>query len=229
MSDIRIVTAGRMTYYRYTGDELCGELYQLFCEANGAIIVSQGASVQKQTIPADSSALAEALSHIESLLSANADCACEKRPKHNEIYMQDGTYRFAPYDELFAVLETLYRQVRAEASAENLHPAGAVAAEPTPPWLIEAVQLQGIVSCQQPQDPMKSFKDMMQQQTPAPAKAVLHDDGTWDCVCGVKGLTAKFCYECGTPMPSAEWKCPSCGTVNKSRFCMECGAPRPQE
>ena len=32
-------------------------------------------------------------------------------------------------------------------------------------------------------------------------KAALNPDGSWDCACGMKGLTCKFCYECGAPRP----------------------------
>lgn len=53
------------------------------------------------------------------------------------------------------------------------------------------------------------------------------DAGTWDCSsCGQKGLTSKFCPECGTKRPEvlAAWDCAQCG--NKSitgKFCPECG------
>lgn len=52
---------------------------------------------------------------------------------------------------------------------------------------------------------------------PAPQAA------TWDCACGAKGNTGKFCPECGA---ASEWTC-SCGTVNKGKFCSECGNKRP--
>lgn len=53
---------------------------------------------------------------------------------------------------------------------------------------------------------------------------------TWDCPCGVKGLTGKFCPECGTKRPEqpATWDC-SCGAKGLTgRFCPECGAKRPE-
>lgn len=58
------------------------------------------------------------------------------------------------------------------------------------------------------------------QGAPAPAQ------GGWDCGCGQKGNTGKFCINCGKPKPepAAGWACPSCGTVNQGRFCMDCGA-----
>ncbi len=55
----------------------------------------------------------------------------------------------------------------------------------------------------------------MQPAAPAP-------QATWDCACGTKGNTGKFCPECGA---ASEWTC-SCGTVNKGKFCSECGAKR---
>ena len=48
---------------------------------------------------------------------------------------------------------------------------------------------------------------------------------TWDCSCGVKGLTGKFCPECGAKRPEkpAAWDC-SCGTKGLTgKFCLECG------
>ena len=49
----------------------------------------------------------------------------------------------------------------------------------------------------------------------------------WECSCGHKGNTGKFCSECGKPKPEA-WDC-SCGAKgNKGKFCSECGAPKPE-
>jgi len=49
----------------------------------------------------------------------------------------------------------------------------------------------------------------------------------WDCSCGQKGNTGKFCAECGKPMPPAAWTC-SCGHAgNTGKFCAECGKPMP--
>lgn len=52
--------------------------------------------------------------------------------------------------------------------------------------------------------------------------------GGWDCACGHKGNTGKFCAECGAakPVPAEGWTC-SCGAVNKGKFCAECGKPAP--
>lgn len=52
---------------------------------------------------------------------------------------------------------------------------------------------------------------------------------SWNCACGAKDNTGKFCVECGAPRPSrtAGWTCANCGTVNKGKFCSECGQPKP--
>ncbi len=53
----------------------------------------------------------------------------------------------------------------------------------------------------------------------------------WDCACGNKGITGKFCGECGAkkPEPPAVWDCPVCGTKgNTGKFCGECGAKKPE-
>ena len=65
-----------------------------------------------------------------------------------------------------------------------------------------------------------------QNQPAAPAA------GGWDCTCGQKGNTGKFCSGCGKPKPvpvSADsWTC-SCGATVTGNFCPECGAKRPQK
>ena len=53
---------------------------------------------------------------------------------------------------------------------------------------------------------------------------------TWDCECGQKGITSKFCPECGAkkPEPPATWDCP-CGQKGiTSKFCPECGSKKPE-
>ena len=55
---------------------------------------------------------------------------------------------------------------------------------------------------------------------------------TWDCACGNKGITGKFCGECGArkPEPKAAdaWDC-ACGNKGiTGKFCGECGAKRPE-
>ena len=50
----------------------------------------------------------------------------------------------------------------------------------------------------------------------------------WDCSCGQKGNSGKFCTNCGSakPAPAVGWTC-SCGAVNQGKFCQECGKPKP--
>jgi membrane protease subunit (stomatin/prohibitin family) len=51
----------------------------------------------------------------------------------------------------------------------------------------------------------------------------------WDCACGQKGNTGKFCSACGKPKPEPVqgWTCPKCGAVNQGKFCQQCGSPKP--
>ena len=53
---------------------------------------------------------------------------------------------------------------------------------------------------------------------------------TWDCVCGNKGITGRFCTECGAKKPSTEtWDC-ACGNKGiTGKFCSECGARKPEK
>ena len=67
---------------------------------------------------------------------------------------------------------------------------------------------------------------MPQQPAPAPAP----DPNAWDCSCGQRGNTGKFCAGCGKPkpipVPANSWTC-SCGATVTGNFCPECGAKRP--
>ncbi|HIU14499.1 MAG TPA: SPFH domain-containing protein [Candidatus Fimiplasma intestinipullorum] len=54
---------------------------------------------------------------------------------------------------------------------------------------------------------------------------------SWDCTCGTKGITTRFCPNCGSPKPSnqssSSWNC-VCGQTNLiSAFCPNCGRPKP--
>lgn len=78
-----------------------------------------------------------------------------------------------------------------------------------------------------------------QQPAPPPAGAPRQPNGFapgaaapngWDCSCGQKGNTGKFCMACGAkkPEPAGTWDC-ACGHKgNTGKFCMECGAPKPK-
>lgn len=70
-----------------------------------------------------------------------------------------------------------------------------------------------------------------QPEVPAPtvpAATAAPASNSWDCSCGAKGLTGKFCPECGAPRPILvqTWDCP-CGAKGLTgKFCPECGAKR---
>ena len=76
-----------------------------------------------------------------------------------------------------------------------------------------------------------AMNPLMQDTAAAGAAAVTPD--TWDCSCGAKGITGKFCPECGTkrPQPAADtWTCPECGRTGlTTKFCPECGTPCPAQ
>ena len=59
-------------------------------------------------------------------------------------------------------------------------------------------------------------------EAPAPAQAPAADG--WLCACGARS-TGKFCPECGSPRPAAEWFCTDCGAKNPAtaKFCGDCG------
>jgi membrane protease subunit (stomatin/prohibitin family) len=68
----------------------------------------------------------------------------------------------------------------------------------------------------------------MARQAPAAPATGAPSAGGWDCSCGHKGNTGKFCADCGKGRPetAAGWKC-ECGAVNGGRFCADCGKPKP--
>ena len=52
----------------------------------------------------------------------------------------------------------------------------------------------------------------------------------WDCSCGHKGITSKFCPNCGSPKPQSGWICPQCGRTGiTSNFCPDCGSRKSSE
>ncbi len=59
-------------------------------------------------------------------------------------------------------------------------------------------------------------------------KNAVSSQPTWDCQCGNKGITGKFCSQCGAKQPNIEtWDC-QCGNKGiTGKFCSECGAKRP--
>lgn len=69
---------------------------------------------------------------------------------------------------------------------------------------------------------------MGQQQAAAAGQAAAQ--AGWDCECGQKGNTGKFCSACGKAKPADPgfWTC-ACGAKNKGKFCSECGAPKPAD
>jgi membrane protease subunit (stomatin/prohibitin family) len=73
----------------------------------------------------------------------------------------------------------------------------------------------------------QSLFQMGQQQAAAAQGGAVNG---WDCECGQKGNTGKFCSACGKAKPadSGFWTC-SCGAKNKGRFCSECGSPKPAD
>ena len=78
----------------------------------------------------------------------------------------------------------------------------------------------------------EAMAPMFGQQEPpvAPTPVPPAADG-WDCACGQRGITGKFCSECGAPrsVPAETWDC-TCGQKGLTgRFCPECGAKRPEK
>lgn len=72
---------------------------------------------------------------------------------------------------------------------------------------------------------LESYMAGFKQYKPEPPKVL-----RWNCSCGQKGLTSKFCGNCGTASPinaDGSWNC-GCGQKNlRGKFCSECGSKAP--
>lgn len=71
-------------------------------------------------------------------------------------------------------------------------------------------------------DPILSDVNSIGKQTDTPTG--------WNCACGQKNISSKFCPECGAakPLPIVGWNC-SCGQRGiTSKFCPECGSKKPE-
>ena len=80
-----------------------------------------------------------------------------------------------------------------------------------------------------------SVMDLYQQaaqrnQQAAAAAPAAPNPNAWDCSCGQRGNTGKFCSGCGKPKPvpvaADSWTC-SCGATVSGNFCPQCGTKRP--
>lgn len=63
------------------------------------------------------------------------------------------------------------------------------------------------------------------------AKTESAEPSLWTCSCGARGITSKFCPECGAKRPGlpSPWTCPGCGRKDvTSKFCPECGGRKPE-
>ena len=115
-----------------------------------------------------------------------------------QITFSDGTERFADAEMLAQLLADLAVALGRDEENVKVKEINDVN---------QHLQPQGLVSYNpNPINPMSAFMGMgmmmgapqPQLETPVP---VLHEDGTWDCSCGTKGLTGKFCFDCGRQKP----------------------------
>jgi membrane protease subunit (stomatin/prohibitin family) len=76
---------------------------------------------------------------------------------------------------------------------------------------------------------MSGVADMTKNSIKGASEVAVTDAG-WDCACGEKGITSKFCPECGAKKPEkGTWDC-ACGEKGiTSKFCPECGAKKPEK
>ena len=170
-----------------------------------------------RSVPLEHNAREHILTEAAALLAE--ETAAPAPPVVSEILLADRSRHFVDPDKLYRLLEDAWID------------GDMIVRQMTGP------QLMGLVAaptCTPPNAPMNGFMGMVIEppegtpQTPPPPASVWTDDGHWDCACGQKGCTGKFCPECGNAAPPQSWDCPNCGTQGlKGRFCPECGSPRP--
>ena len=71
------------------------------------------------------------------------------------------------------------------------------------------------------------FQNIKPQEPQQPAQGAANG---WDCDCGTRGITTRFCPNCGKPkpVPGAGWTCPTCGKAGITfNFCPDCGTKKP--
>ena len=197
MAEIRYAVCGRLPLCMPDGNNQLGELYVLYeYGERGAVILSQhGEKSESHILGADAAYAAEARGKIARLIAENPDCPAKTGLFLNQILMQDNTACYAPYDALFEILNDVFLQaVRSEYHEPGL--AGAVACP-------EIIQQQLAAFAAQNPLPSLAEQQMAYAGTRAAAQASpqLYADGTWDCACGAKGLTTKFCINCGQKRP----------------------------
>lgn len=77
--------------------------------------------------------------------------------------------------------------------------------------------------------PMMNFGQTL---TSTPATAPAASAPGWNCDCGAKNITSKFCPDCGAKKPEEKkgWDCPACGAKNiTSKFCPDCGSKKTED
>ena len=161
-------------------------------------------------------ALTEALSRIVPEIFTEPDGSAQR----HEILYTDSRKQAAEPEALRLMFEALRAALDADETVRVTHK------DPTKPVVIPRLGMMGVMGF-----PGSMFfgAPVTAAPPPAPKEAVLHPDGTWDCICGKQNVPTKYCSECGAEKPEG-WVC-SCGNVNTgirySKFCGNCGAPKP--
>ena len=184
-------------------------------------------TIDQYQFPPDHPAFLAAAEKIRALPPTEKDAS----KSAHEILYADGETVYTDADALWDILCDLQSQfeenpanVYHETHTGQTQLAGAIAC-PTTHQNIPTIANSGMAV----NGLMEMMQRQMQQPAPPPKPApasVLHSDGTWDCGCGAKGLTTKFCINCGAKKPEP-WKC-SCGNENTGKFCVNCGSKRPE-
>jgi len=215
MAEIRNAVCGKLSLYNPDGEQLNRtEIYQLYHygEKGSVIVQNENGKETAYRIQPDDPDLATALERIRELLQKNPDCPRKNCLFIHEVFMDDQTLRSVPYDALYDILKKLFRRQQFLNTYHEPQLAGAVVCPGLKPNMISAMN-----AC--PPAPglferMKQEQErLMQEQIPKsaapntenspaqPQETVLHEDGTWECSCGAKGLTANFCFNCGQARP----------------------------
>ena len=193
-------------------------------------MITPDKSIERYQFQADHPAFLAAAEKIRALPLTEKDASKEE----HEIRYADSEPSYADKDALWSIMDDLRFQL--DENMENVHYeshpgqpqfAGAFVCPPTH-QNIPTIANSGMAT-----SGLMEIMQKLQQPAPQPApspkpttSSVLHSDGTWDCGCGAKGLTTKFCIDCSAKKPEP-WKC-GCGKENTGKFCENCGAMKPK-
>ncbi len=211
----------------YTRDKLDGQLKtELLTALQPAFAKISDMGIRYSALPGHTMELSEALNEVLSAKWRNLrgleivsfGVSSVKASDEDETMLKEMQRNAAFRDPTMAAAHLVGAQAAAMQSAAKNQGSGAAVAFM---GMNMAGQMGGMNT--------QNLYQMGENQATSPTSNAAADG--WNCSCGQKGITGKFCPNCGSkkPEPKAQdsWVC-SCGATAVGKFCPECGAKRPE-